>query len=57
MASNTTGDMVFTLPTVGGDTDAWGGYLNNNWQKIDEILSKTNTIKIDIDNYTVDGIT
>lgn len=57
MSSNTTGDMVFTLPTVGGDTNAWGGYLNSNWQKIDEILSNTNTTKIDIDNYTVDGIT
>ena len=57
MATNTTGDMVFSLPTVGGDTNAWGGYLNSNWQKIDEILSNTNTTKIDIDNYTVDGIT
>jgi hypothetical protein len=57
MATDTTGDMVFSRPQVGADTDDWGQYLNDNWQKIDEILSNTNTIKINIDNYTVDGIT
>jgi len=57
MATDTTGDMVFSRPQVGADTDDWGEYLNNNWQKVDEILSNTNTTKINIDNYTVDGIT
>ena len=57
MATDTTGDMVFSRPQVGAGTDDWGEYLNNNWQKVDEILSNTNTTKINIDNYTVDGIT
>lgn len=53
----TTTNYTFTLPTVGADDDAWGGYLNANWTKIDDILNNSNTLKIDLDNYTVDGIT
>lgn len=25
-------------PTVGGDEDAWGGYLNSNWDDLDTLL-------------------
>lgn len=28
------------LPTVGGDTDAWGGQLNSNWSDIDTWLAE-----------------
>jgi hypothetical protein len=28
----------FDLPTVGGDSDIWGGFLNVNWSDIDGIL-------------------
>ena len=38
MASNTSNN-YFSKPTVGGDTDAWGTTLNNNWDAVDSVLS------------------
>jgi hypothetical protein len=29
----------FILPTVGGDSNLWGGYLNSNWSALDSILN------------------
>lgn len=36
----TTTNLGLTLPTVGGDSDAWGGYLNTDLNLIDARLPK-----------------
>jgi len=46
MATPTT-NYGFSKPTVGGETDAWGTILNQNWDDLDELLSG---------GATVDGI-
>lgn len=37
MATTTT-NYSWNKPTVGGDEDAWGGYLNGNWDDLDTTL-------------------
>ena len=37
MATNTT-NYSWSKPTVGGDEDAWGGFLNGNWDSLDTLL-------------------
>lgn len=37
MPTSTT-NFSFDKPTVGGDTNAWGGYLNGNWDSVDTLL-------------------
>jgi len=34
----TTTNYSWNKPTVGGDEDAWGGYLNGNWDDLDTTL-------------------
>ena len=34
----TTTNYSWNKPAVGGDEDAWGGYLNGNWDSIDTLL-------------------
>lgn len=34
----------FNKPVVGGDTDSWGGYLNDNWDDLDDLLDGTTTV-------------
>ena len=34
----TTTNYSWNKPTVGGDEDAWGGYLNGNWDSLDTLL-------------------
>jgi hypothetical protein len=34
----TTTNYSWNKPTVGGDEDAWGGYLNGNWDSVDTLL-------------------
>jgi hypothetical protein len=34
----TTINYSWNKPTVGGDEDAWGGYLNGNWDSLDTLL-------------------
>ena len=34
----TTTNYSCNKPTVGGDEDAWGGYLNGNWDSVDTLL-------------------
>lgn len=41
-ASTTT--YSFQKPTVGGDGDAWGGYLNTNFDTLDDVLDGTSPI-------------
>ena len=43
MATTTT-TYSFQKPTVGGDEDLWGGYLNANWDKTDDLLDGTTAI-------------
>jgi len=55
MATNTT-TYSFQKPTVGGDEDAWGGYLNGNWDKTDDLLDGTTPVTgIDINSGSIDG--
>lgn len=56
--ATSTSTYSFTLPAVGGDANSWGGYLNANWELVEDILDGSHaSLKVDIDNYTVDGIT
>ena len=56
MPANTT-TYSFQKPTVGGDEDAWGGYLNGNWDKTDDLLDGTTPVTgIDINSGTIDGV-
>ena len=41
----TTTTFSFNKPTVGGDEDAWGGYLNTNWDTVDDLLDGTTPIQ------------
>lgn len=55
MATNTA-SYSFNLPTVGGDVDLWGDYLNSNWEDVDDLLDGTTPVDgIDIDGGTIDG--
>ena len=40
----TTTTYSFQKPVVGGDEDLWGGYLNSNWDKADDLLDGTTAI-------------
>ncbi len=40
------------MPTVGGDEDAWGGYLNTNWTSLDTLLGGVTNTEFEI---LVDG--
>ena len=52
MPASTT-NYSWNLPTVGGDEDAWGGYLNSNWSALDTLLGGTNATEFAI----LDGAT
>jgi hypothetical protein len=55
MPSNTA-SYSFQKPSVGGDSDAWGGYLNDNWDLVDDLLDGTEAVDgIDIDGGSIDG--
>lgn len=54
MATTTT--YSFNLPTVGGDTNAWGTLLNDNFDALDNLLDGTTPVTgIDIDSGSVDN--
>ena len=62
----TTTNYSFNKPTVGGDEDAWGGYLNGNWDTLDTLLGGVTTAELGIldgatvttaELNTLDGIT
>ena len=55
MATSTT-NFSFSLPAVGGDSDAWGTLLNSNWSSLDAILNGDGA-SINIDGLTADGMT
>lgn len=49
----TTTNYSWTKPTVGGDGDAWGGYLNDNLDALDTLLGGVNATEFGI----LDGAT
>ena len=49
----TTTNYSWNKPTVGGDEDAWGGYLNGNWDSLDTLLGGVTTAELAI----LDGAT
>jgi len=52
----TTTNLGLTKPTVGGDTDAWGGYLNNDLDYIDAMFSKVSTaVTFHVKNQNISG--
>jgi hypothetical protein len=62
----TTTNYSFNKPTVGGDEDAWGGYLNGNWDTLDTLLGGVTNAELSIldgatvttaELNTLDGIT
>lgn len=52
MPASTT-NYSWNLPTVGGDEDSWGGYLNSNWTALDTLLGGTDATEFAI----LDGAT
>lgn len=55
MPTNTT---TYSLqkPVVGGDEDAWGGYINSNLDTLDDLLDGTTPVTgIDINSGSIDG--
>jgi len=49
----TTTNYSWNKPTVGGDEDAWGGYLNGNWDSLDTLLGGVTNAELSI----LDGAT
>jgi microcystin-dependent protein len=55
MAVNTT-TYSFLKPIVGGDVNLWGGYLNDNSDKLDDLFDGTASVAgIDINGGSIDG--
>ena len=46
----TTTNYSWNKPTVGGDEDAWGGYLNGNWDSVDTLLGGVTTAQFSVLN-------
>jgi hypothetical protein len=52
----TTASLGLTKPTVGGDSDAWGGYLNNDMDYIDAMFAKASTsVTFHVNNQNISG--
>ena len=49
----TTTNYSWNKPVVGGDEDAWGGYLNGNWDALDTLLGGVSAAEFSI----LDGAT
>jgi len=49
----TTTNYSWNKPSVGGDEDAWGGYLNGNWDSLDTLLGGVTNAEL---SY-LDGVT
>ena len=55
MATRTT-NLNLYKPTVGGDTDNWGGFLNNNAAYIDALFTKSGAaVTLHVKNQQIDG--
>ena len=62
----TTTNYSWNKPAVGGDEDAWGGYLNGNWDSLDTLLGGVTNAQFSVLNCLtatttelnyVDGVT
>jgi hypothetical protein len=53
----TTTNYSWNKPTVGGDEDAWGGYLNGNWDSLDTLLGGVTTAEFAYLDVTTLGTT
>jgi hypothetical protein len=56
----TTTNFNFNLPAIGGDSDAWGTKLNNNWTSLDTLLyagGDGGGTVINLDGYTANAMT
>jgi hypothetical protein len=55
----TTTTFSFNKPVVGGDEDAWGGYLNGNWDSVDDLLDGTTPVQPNLTagSWQVGGVT
>ena len=51
----TTTNYSWNKPTVGGDEDAWGGYINGNWDSLDTLLGGVTSVEINYNNVTTLG--
>jgi len=51
----TTTNYSWNKPTVGGDEDAWGGYINGNWDSLDTLLGGVTSVEINYSNITTLG--
>ena len=49
----TTTNYSWKKPSVGGDEDAWGGFLNSNWDSLDTLLGGVTNTEFEI----LDGAT
>ena len=55
MATRTT-NLNLYKPVVGGDTDNWGGFLNNNAAYIDALFAKSSAaVTLHVNNQQIDG--
>ena len=46
----TTTNYSWNKPAVGGDEDAWGGYLNGNWDSLDTLLGGVSNAELSVLN-------
>jgi len=56
----TTTNFSFNLPAIGGDADAWGTKLNNNWTSLDTLLYAGGAgggAVLNLDGYTANAMT
>lgn len=56
----TTTNFSFNLPAIGGDSDAWGTKLNNNWTSLDTLLNAGGGgggAVLNLNSYTTSGMT
>jgi hypothetical protein len=44
----TTTNYSWNKPAVGGDEDAWGGYLNGNWDSLDTLLGGVSNAELSV---------
>jgi len=53
---NLTATYEFNLPIVGGDNNTWGGFLNSNWEKVDDLFDGSVSVDgIDIIGGAING--
>lgn len=56
--ADTSTNFAFLLPIVGGDINVWGGFLNTNFEQLDDLLYGTGQIRPDLDEgfWKIEGV-